>query len=78
MRREVWLEQEKVSQQFGKVVKHESADLEYVTVKLIVRSPIGRGLASMPGNYGRTADELITPVVCLPVDWSLNQQAVTI
>ena len=78
MRHEVWLEQEKVSQQFGKVVKRESADLEYVTQAVIVRSPMGRGLDSMAGNYGRTADELITPVVFLPVDRSLNQQAVTI
>jgi hypothetical protein len=78
MRHEVWLEQEKVSQQFGKVVKHESAYLEYVTVTGSFRLPIGRGLASIPGNYGRTADEVITPVVCLPVDRSLNQQAVTI
>jgi hypothetical protein len=78
MRHEVWVEQEKVSQQFGKVVKHESAYLEDVTVTGMCRSPIGRGSVSMPGGYGRTADELITPVVCLPVDRSLNQQAVTI
>ena len=78
MRNEVWLEQENISQQFGKVVKRESADLENTTVTVIITSQIGRGPDSMPGKYGRTADELITPVVFLPMDRSFNQQAVTI
>ena len=41
MRNEVWLEQENISQQFGKVVKHESADLENTTVTVIITSQIG-------------------------------------
>jgi hypothetical protein len=46
---------------------------------VLFQSPIGTGLAwSLPGNYRRTATELMNLGVCLPVGRSLNQQAVTV
>jgi hypothetical protein len=79
MRHDVWVEPGKVSQQFGKVVQHESGELDDVTMTVLFQPPIEAGLAwSLPGNYRRTATELMTLGVCLPVDRSLNQRAVTV
>jgi hypothetical protein len=79
MHHDVWVEPGKVSQQFGKVVQYESGELDDVTMTVLFQSPIGTGLAwSLPGNYRRTATELMNLGVCLPVGRSLNQQAVTV
>lgn len=79
MPHDVWVESGKVSQQFGKVVQYESGELENVTEKVHFQSPIATCLAwSLPGSDCRTADQLMTLGVFLPVDRSLNQQAVTV
>lgn len=79
MHHDVWVEPGKVSQQFGKVVQYESGELENVTWTVLFQPPIATCLAwSLPGNDRRTADQLMTLGVFLPVDRSLNQQAVTV
>jgi hypothetical protein len=77
MRHDIWVELRKVSQQLDQVVKYESGELDDATTITLFQSLIESGLAwSLPGNYGRTAGELITLGVCHPVGRSLQQQAV--
>ena len=75
MRHDIWLGLRKVSQQLDQVVKYESGQLDEPTTIELFQSLIESGLAwSLPGNYGRTASELITPGVCHRVDRSLHEQ----
>ncbi len=77
MHHDVWVEPGKVSQQIDQVVKCESGKLDNVTMKVIFQSPIQACLAwSLPVDYRRAANELMTLGVCPPVDRSLNRQAV--
>jgi hypothetical protein len=77
MRHDIWLGLRKVSQQLDQVVKYESGELDEPTTIALFQSLIESGLAwSLPGNYGRTATELITLGVCRPVRRPLHQQAV--
>jgi hypothetical protein len=79
MRHDVWVEPGKVSQQFGKVVQHESGELENVTEKVFCQSLIATCLAwSLPGNHRRTTDQLMTLDVFSLEHRSLNQQEVTV
>ena len=65
MRHDIWVELRKVSQQLDQVVKYESGELDDATTITLFQSLIESGLAwSLPGNYGRTATELITLGVC--------------
>jgi hypothetical protein len=74
MRHDIWLGLRKVSQQLDQVVKYESGQLDEPTTIELFQSLIESGLAwSLPGNYGRTASELITLGVCHPVQHSLQQ-----
>jgi hypothetical protein len=74
MRHDIWLGLRKVSQQLDQVVKYESGQLDEPTTIELFQSLIESGLAwSLPGNYGRTASELITLGVCHPVSHSLQQ-----
>jgi hypothetical protein len=74
MRHDIWLGLRKVSQQLDQVVKYESGQLDEPTTIELFQSLIESGLAwSLPGNYGRTASELITLGVCHPVEHSLQQ-----
>ena len=74
MRHDIWLGLRKVSQQLDQVVKYESGELDDPTTIELFQSLIESGLAwSLPGNYGRTASELITLGVCHPVEHSLQQ-----
>jgi hypothetical protein len=74
MRHDIWLGLRKVSQQLDQVVKYESGQLDEPTTIELFQSLIESGLAwSLPGNYGRTASELITLGVCHPVVHSLQQ-----
>jgi hypothetical protein len=75
MRHDIWLGLRKVSQQLDQVVKYESGQLDEPTTIELFQSLIESGLAwSLPGNYGRTASELITLGVCHPVDRALHEQ----
>ena len=75
MRHDIWLGLRKVSQQLDQVVKYESGQLDEPTTIELFQSLIESGLAwSLPGNYGRTASELITLGVCHPVDRSFREQ----
>jgi hypothetical protein len=75
MRHDIWVGLRKVSQQLDQVVKYESGELDEPTTIELFQSLIESGLAwSLPGNYGRTASELITLGVCRPVDRSLHEQ----
>jgi hypothetical protein len=77
MRHDIWVGLRKVSQQLDQVVKYESGELDEPTTIALFQSLIESGLAwSLPGNYGRTATELITLGVCHPVQRSLHQQVV--
>jgi hypothetical protein len=77
MRHEIWVELRKVSKQLDQVVKYESGELDDTTTIDLFQSLIESGLAwSLPGNYGRTAAELITLGVCHPVERLFHQQAV--
>ena len=77
MRHDIWIGLRKVSQQLDQVVKYESGELDDVNTIALFQSLIESGLAwSLPGNYGRTATELITLGVCHPVERSLHEQAV--
>jgi hypothetical protein len=77
MRHDIWVELRKVSRQIDEVVKYESGELDDETTIALFQSLIESGLAwSLPGNYGRTATELITLGVCHTVERSLHQQAV--
>ena len=77
MRHDIWVELRKVSQQLDQVVKYESGELDDATTITLFQSLIESGLAwSLPGNYGRKANELITLGVCHQVDRSLSRQAV--
>jgi hypothetical protein len=79
MRHDVWVEPGKVSQQFGNVVQYESGESVDVTTEVLFQSLIELGLArSLSARYRRTANELVTPRVCHPVDRSLNQRAVAL
>ena len=74
MRHDIWLGLRKVSQQLDQVVKYESGQLDEPTTIELFQSLIESGLAwSLPGNYGRTASELITLGICHPVSHSLQQ-----
>jgi hypothetical protein len=74
MRHDIWLGLRKVSQQLDQVVRYESGQLDEPTTIELFQSLIESGLAwSLPGNYGRTASELITLGVCHPVEHSLQQ-----
>ena len=74
MRHDIWLGLRKVSQQLDQVVKYESGQLDEPTTIELFQSLIESGLAwSLPGNYGRTASELITLGVCHPVEHTLQQ-----
>ena len=74
MRHDIWFGLRKVSQQLDQVVKYESGQLDEPTTIELFQSLIESGLAwSLPGNYGRTASELITLGVCHPVEHSLQQ-----
>jgi hypothetical protein len=74
MRHDIWLGLRKVSRQLDQVVKYESGQLDEPTTIELFQSLIESGLAwSLPGNYGRTASELITLGVCHPVEHSLQQ-----
>ena len=75
MRHDIWVGLRKVSQQLDQVVKYESGQLDEPTTIELFQSLIESGLAwSLPGNYGRTASELITLGVCHRVDRSLHEQ----
>jgi hypothetical protein len=75
MRHDIWLGLRKVSQQLDQVVKYESGQLDEPTTIELFQSLIESGLAwSLPGNYGRTASELITLGVCQPADRSFHEQ----
>ncbi len=75
MRHDIWVGLRKVSQQLDQVVKYESGQLDEPTTIELVQSLIESGLAwSLPGNYGRTASELITLGVCHPANRALHQQ----
>ena len=75
MRHDIWVGLRKVSQQLDQVVKYESGELDDPTTIELFQSLIESGLAwSLPGNYGRTASELITLGVCHPVGRSLREQ----
>jgi hypothetical protein len=75
MRHDIWVGLRKVSQQLDQVVKYESGQLDQPTTIELFQSLIESGLAwSLPGNYGRTASELITLGVCRPVDRSFHEQ----
>ena len=75
MRHDIWLGLRKVSQQLDQVVKYESGQLDEPTTIELFQSLIESGLAwSLPGNYGRTASELITLGVCRPADRSFHEQ----
>jgi hypothetical protein len=77
MRHDIWIGLRKVSHQLDQVIKYESGELDDTTTIALFQSLIESGLAwSLPGNYGRTANELITLGVCHPVLRSLQQQAV--
>ncbi len=77
MRHDIWLGLRKVSQQLDQVVKYESGQLDEPTTIELFQSLIESGLAwSLPGNYGRTASELITLGVCHPVEHLLQQALV--
>ena len=74
MRHDIWVGLRKVSRQLDQVVKYESGQLDEPTTIELFQSLIESGLAwSLPGNYGRTASELITLGVCHPVEHSLQQ-----
>jgi hypothetical protein len=74
MRHDIWVGLRKVSQQLDQVVKYESGQLDEPTTIELFQSLIESGLAwSLPGNYGRTASELITLGVCHPVAHPLQQ-----
>jgi hypothetical protein len=67
MRHDIWLGLRKVSQQLDQVVKYESGELDEPTTIALFQSLIESGLVwSLPGNYGRTATELIALGVCVP------------
>jgi hypothetical protein len=75
MRHDIWVGLRKVSQQLDQVVKYESGQLDEPTTIALFQSLIESGLAwSLPGNYGRTASELITLGVCHPAHRSLHEQ----
>jgi hypothetical protein len=75
MRHDIWVGLRKVSQQLDQVVKYESGELDDPTTIELFQSLIESGLAwSLPGNYGRTASELISLGVCHPADRSLHAQ----
>ncbi len=75
MRHDIWIGLRKVSRQLDQVVKYESGQLDEPTTIELFQSLIESGLAwSLPGNYGRTASELITLGVCHPADRSLQEQ----
>ncbi|MEA2543700.1 MAG: hypothetical protein QOH35_5066 [Acidobacteriaceae bacterium] len=75
MRHDIWVGLRKVSQQLDQVVKYESGQLDEPRTIELFQSLIESGLAwSLPGNYGRTASELITLGVCHPADRSFNEQ----
>ena len=75
MRHDIWIGLRRVSQQLDQVVKYESGELDDPTTIELFQSLIESGLAwSLPGNYGRTASELITLGVCHPPDRSLHEQ----
>jgi hypothetical protein len=75
MRHDIWIGLRKVSQQLDQVVKYESGQLDEPTTIELFQSLIESGLAwSLPGNYGRTASELITLGVCHPADRALQEQ----
>ena len=75
MRHDIWVGLRKVSQQLDQVVKYESGELDDPTTIELFQSLIESGLAwSLPGNYGRTARELISLGVCHPADRSSFQQ----
>jgi hypothetical protein len=74
MRHDIWIGLRKVSQQLDQVVRYESGQLDEPTTIELFQSLIESGLAwSLPGNYGRTASELITLGVCHPAAHSLQQ-----
>jgi hypothetical protein len=75
MRHDIWVGLRKVSQQLDQVVKYESGELDDPTTIELFQSLIESGLAwSLPGNYGRTASELISLGVCHPADRSWHPQ----
>lgn len=75
MRHEIWVGLRKVSQQLDQVVKYESGELDEPTTVELFQSLIESGLAwSLPGNYGRSASELITLGACHPADRYLHEQ----
>jgi hypothetical protein len=75
MRHDIWVGLRKVSQQLDQVVKYESGQLDEPTTIELFQSLIESGLAwSLPGNYGRTASELITLGVCHPADRPWQEQ----
>ena len=75
MRHDIWVGLRKVSQQLDQVVQYESGQLDEPTTIALFQSLIESGLAwSLPGNYGRTARELISLGVCHPADGSSFQQ----
>jgi hypothetical protein len=76
MRYDMWVGLRKVWQQLDQVVKYESGELDEPNTITLFQSLIDSGLAwSLPGNYGRTANELITLGVCHPVQRSFQEQA---
>jgi hypothetical protein len=75
MRHDIWVGLRKVSRQLDQVVKYESGELDDPTTIELFQSLIESGLAwSLPGNYGRTASELISLGVCHPAGRSLHEQ----
>ena len=77
MRHDIWVELRKVSRQIDQVVKYESGELDDDTTIALFQSLIESGLAwSLPGNYARTANDLITLGLCHPVQQPLLEQAV--
>jgi hypothetical protein len=77
MRHDIWIGLRKVSRQLDQVVKYESGELDDATTIALFQSLIESGLAwSLPGNYARTASELITLGLCHRAQRSLHEQAV--
>lgn len=68
MRHEMWTVVKKITRQLDQVVQYESGQLDEPTTIELFQGLIESGLAwSLPGNYGRTAHELIDLGVCSAV-----------
>jgi hypothetical protein len=67
----------KLSKQLDQVVQFESGKLDDAMTIALFQSLIESGLGwSLPGNYARHANDLITLGLCHPVKRSLREQVV--